>query len=219
MTTLEYIYLACAIAGAIIFGVRIVLMFAGGFGGDTDMDLDGGADSADFGDIDMDLDGADFDGAGIEELDLAEASIETDPGDTDLSFRFLSVQGISSFIMMFGIVGLAISKAPIHPVFSLFAGIGAGLFTVWIISLIFIAATSLQSDGTMRMRSAVGETGKVYLRISGDEAGKVQVVVQGALRVLDAFSVDSTPIPTGTSVKVVDVRDTALVVKALHPEE
>ena len=211
MTTLEYIYLACAIAGAIIFGVRIVLMFVGGFGGDTDMDLDVGVDDVDFGDIDMDLDGADF--------DLSEASAASDLGDTDLSFRFLSVQGISSFIMMFGIVGLAIAKAPIHPVFSLFAGISAGLFTVWITSLIFIAATSLQSDGTMRMKSAVGETGKVYLRISGDEAGKVQVVVQGALRVLDAYSADGTPIPTGANVEVVDVRDTALVVKMDHPEE
>ncbi|HET60096.1 MAG TPA: hypothetical protein ENN32_06980 [Chloroflexi bacterium] len=218
MTTLEYIYLACAIAGAIIFVVRIVLMFVGGFGGDTDMDLDVGADGADFGDIEMELDGADFD-ASIEGFDLAEASADSDLGDTDLSFRFLSVQGISSFIMMFGIVGLAIAKAPIHPVFSLFAGIGAGLFTVWIISLIFVAATGLQSDGTMRMTSAVGETGKVYLRIPAEDVGKVQVVVQGALRVLEAFSEDGAAIPTGTKVKVVDVRDTALVVKVLHTEE
>jgi hypothetical protein len=217
MTTLEYIYLACAIAGAIIFGVRIVLMFVAGFGGDTDMDLDVGTDSADFGDMEMDLDGADFDG-GIEELDLAEASADSDPANSDLSFRFLSVQGISSFIMMFGIVGLAIAKAPIHPVFSLFAGIGAGLFTVWIISLIFVAATGLQSDGTMRMKSAVGVIGKVYLRIPAEDAGKVQVVVQGALRVLDAYSADGTSIPTGANVEVVDVRETALVVKATHAE-
>jgi membrane protein implicated in regulation of membrane protease activity len=219
MTTLEYIYLACAIAGAIIFIVRMVLMFAGGFGGDTDLDLDAGADGADLGGMELDLDGADFDGAGIEELDRAEANGASGLEDTDLSFRFLSVQGISSFIMMFGIVGLAIAKAPIHPVFSLFAGIGAGLFTVWVISLIFAAATGLQSDGTMHMKSAVGEIGKVYLRIPAEDAGKVQVVVQGALRVLDAFSADGTPIPTGANVKVVDVRDTALVVKALHPEE
>ena len=217
MTTLEYIYLACAIAGAIIFIVRIVLMFVGGFSGDTDMELESGADGADFGDIDVD--GADFDGAGIEELDLAEASSDSGLENSDLSFRFLSVQGISSFIMMFGIVGLAISKAPIHPVFSLFAGIGAGLFTVWIISLIFVAATGLQSDGTMRMKSAVGETGTVYLRIPAGDAGKVQVVVQGALRVLEAFSEDGAAIPNGASVTVVDVRDTALVVKMDHPKE
>jgi membrane protein implicated in regulation of membrane protease activity len=216
MTTLEYIYLACAIAGAIIFIVRIVLMFVGGFSGDTDMDLDASADGADFGDLEVD--GTDLDGVSLEELDLAEADSASGLNDTDISFRFLSVQGISSFIMMFGIVGLAISKAPIHPVFSLFAGIGAGLFTVWVISLIFAAATGLQSDGTMRLKSAVGETGKVYLRISAKEAGKVQVVVQGALRVLDAFSADGNPIPTGTNVKVVDVRDTALVVETLHPE-
>jgi len=47
----------------------------------------------------------------------------------------------------------------------------------------------------------------------------VQVVVQGALRVLEAFSEDGAAIPTGTKVKVVDVRDTALVVKVLHTEE
>ena len=214
MSTLEYIYLACAIAGAIIFLVRMVLMFAGGFGG-GDTELDAGADGADFGDMEeIDL----AEGYGSEaamEIDGVESGIE----DTDISFRFLSVQGISSFIMMFGIVGLAIAKAPIHPIFSLMAGIGAGLFTVWVISLIFAAATGLQSDGTMRMKSAVGEIGTVYLRIPENDAGKVQVVVQGALRVLEAFAENGGTIPTGTKVKVVDVRDTALVVKSLHAEE
>jgi len=37
--------------------------------------------------------------------------------------------------------------------------------------------------------------------------------------VLEAFSEDGAVIPTGTKVKVIDVRDTALVVKVLHPEE
>ncbi|MBN2048623.1 MAG: NfeD family protein [Anaerolineaceae bacterium] len=215
MTTLEYIYLACAIAGAIVFIARMVLMLVGGFGG-----AEGGMDSVgEMGDLDaggvddFDLSGAD---AASVDLDLDADAGGADFDNPDFSFRFLSLQGVSSFIMMFGIVGLAIAKAPISPIFSLIAGIAAGVLTVWVVSLIFGLMIRLQSDGTMRMQSGVGERGEVYLRIPANGAGKVRVIVQGALRVLDAVAADGQEIPTGSAVKVIAVRDTVFVVEPVQ---
>ena len=152
MSTLEYIYLACAISGAIIFILRMILLVAGGFGGG-----DGDVDGMDVGDMEG-LEG--FDGADVSDLDLEgmqdvvdleELGLE----DTDFSFRFLSVQGVSSFIMMFGIVGLAIANASRFAILSLTGATGAGVFTVWVVSLIFKWMTKLQHDGTMHVENAL----------------------------------------------------------------
>lgn len=216
MSTLEYIYLACAIAGAIIFILRMILLVTTGFGGG-----DGDMDGMDIGDMDgMDgLDGVDLDGADFEapaDLDLEDVGLE----DTDFSFRFLSVQGVSSFIMMFGIVGLGIAKASPYAVLSLSGATAAGVFTVWVVSRIFKVMTRLQSDGTMQVENARGELGTIYLTIKAGEGqtGKVSVVVQGALRTLDAVSVHENEIKTGTKVKVVDTRGPLLVVEPLIEE-
>ena len=219
MSTLEYIYLACAIAGAIIFVLRMIMLVVGGFGaGDGDLDaggdLDGlegmdGLDGVDVGE--MELDGMDFDMPD----DMDDIGLE----DTDFSFRFLSVQGISSFIMMFGIVGLAIAKASPFAVLSLSGATGAGVFTVWVVSLIFKWMAKLQSDGTMHVENAVAQVGTVYLTIPADgEIGKVSVVVQGALRTLEAVSASERAIKTGSKVKVVSTRGTLLVVEPIVEE-
>lgn len=218
MSTLEYIYLACAIAGAIIFILRMILLVVGGFGGgDGDMDgmdvgdMDGlegmdGLDAMDVGDLDLD---------GMDNIDLEELGLE----DTDFSFRFLSIQGVSSFIMMFGIVGLAIAKASPYAFLSLSGATGAGVFTVWVVSLIFKFMTRLQSDGTMRVENAVEQVGTVYLTIKAGQTGKVSIIVQGALRTLEAVSVDESEIKTGTKIKVVATRGALLVVEPIELEE
>ena len=219
MSTLEYIYLACAIAGAIIFILRMILLVTTGFsGGEGDLDgmeigdMDGldGIDGMDG----VDLDGIDFEAP--EDFELDEVGLE----DTDFSFRFLSVQGVSSFIMMFGIVGLAIANASPYAILSLSGATGAGVFTVWVVSLIFRWMSKLQSDGTMQVENAVEQVGTVYLTIKAGEGqtGKVSIVVQGALRTLDAVSADENEIKTGTKVKAVGTRGPLLIVEPIMEE-
>lgn len=203
MLTIEYIYLACAIAGAIIFLIRMIMMLVGGIGG-ADGDL------GDVGDLEG-MEGVDFEF----ELDTGEeGAFGLD--DTDASFNFLSIQGVSSFIMMFGIVGLAIARMAIPSIFSFIAGVAAGTFTVWIVSLVFKNMIRLQSDGTLKVQNAVGQTGTVYLSIPEGNEGKVSVVVQGALRVMNAVSTSNSMIKTGEKVKVVEIRGTKLVVEPFN---
>ena len=209
MSTLEYIYLACAIAGAVIFLIRMILMLVGGLG-DTDGDVGdvGSMDGADFGDM------GDFGNVDAADIDHGGFGIE----DTDASFNVLSIQGVSSFIMMFGIVGLAFARMAIHPVLSFLTGVAAGSFTVWVVSLVFKGMIRLQSDGTMKLQNAIDQTGTVYLSIKANDIGKVEIVIQGALQVLDAVSKDGSAIKTGEQVKVVEIRDTQLVVVPINEE-
>jgi hypothetical protein len=122
--------------------------------------------------------------------------------NTDVSFKFISLQGLTAFFMMFGLAGLALSKSAQPDLVSLGGGIIAGAFTVWVLSRIFIGAQKLQSEGTLNMQNAVGLEGTVYLRIPAGDIGKVNLVLQGALKEFNAVAADRQLIKTGERVRV-----------------
>ncbi|MEW5941803.1 MAG: hypothetical protein AB1750_19240, partial [Chloroflexota bacterium] len=103
LTWIEIIYWASTIVGGTLFILRLVmLLFGGGISDDT-------------------LDAA---------LDTSHAEISGDHPDADISFKLLSLQGLTSFFMMFGLVGLALLKANVHVVLTVVGGTLAGLATV-----------------------------------------------------------------------------------------
>ena len=210
MTTLEVFYLVCAIVGGVLFLLRAIMFFvAGGFDAEFGSDLDG-AESMDLGDaggleldpgLDLDLDGVPD---SMEIGDVQDVSgMEEAHTNTDMSFRFISLQGLTAFFMMFGLAGLALSKSGQQGLFTVVGGIAAGAFTVWVISRIFLGAQKLQSEGTLNMRNAIGLSGTVYLTIPAGETGKVSIVLQGALKEFNAVAADKQLIKTGERVQVV----------------
>ncbi|MDX9864301.1 MAG: hypothetical protein RBT34_05780 [Anaerolineaceae bacterium] len=226
MTSLEVFYLLCAITGGVLFTLRAIMFFvAGGFDAEFGSDMDG----ADTVDMDFDVDGGmDFDLDGVSEVEFDDIAIG-DVGDvdadgmdaaytdTDVSFKFISLQGLTAFFMMFGLAGLALSKSDQPDLVSLGGGIIAGAFTVWVISRIFIGAQKLQSEGTINMKNAVGLEGAVYLRIPADDIGKINLVLQGALKEFNAVAADKQPIKTGERVRVVGlIAGELLVVERVH---
>jgi membrane protein implicated in regulation of membrane protease activity len=127
-------------------------------------------------------------------------------GDTDASFKFLSIQGVTAFFMMFGLVALAVSRQTGgNAAASLPGGLAAGAATVWVLGKIFSGMKRLQSDGSIKMDNAVGLTGTVYLTIPENGTGKVQLALQGQLGVFDAAAADRHVIKTGETVKVTSV--------------
>ena len=126
--------------------------------------------------------------------------------DADASFKLFSLHGLTGFFMMFGIVGLGLSRQFWIPdLFAGAAGVAAGLATVWMIGKIFSSMTKLQSDGTLRLSDAIGQQGKIYLTIPPEGTGQVQVAFQGRLMIYDAVSVDKKTIKTGEKVVVIDI--------------
>jgi len=194
LSMVEKVFLGCAIVGTSLFLFRTVLLLLG---------LDSHGDVGDIGDI-GDVDG----GMGDVHLD-GDSSMDS----PDASFQILSLQGLSSFFMMFGLVGLAMTRSSgAAEGWAVFAGVIAGLFTVWVISRIFIGMKKLQADGTLNYSLAVGCEGKVYLRIPAEGSGKVQIVLQGGLKICDAISADKEELSTGTLIKVVRVQGSSTMV-------
>ncbi len=145
-------------------------------------------------------------------------SPETDHA-SDESFRFLSIQSMSSFFLMFGLVGLTILRSG-GAVWLAFAGaIGSGGITVWLVSLLFKGMRRLQSDGTLRINNAIGQEGTVYLTIPANGSGQVQVAVQGAMRIFEARSARNVEIHTGERVRVVEIAaGSTLMVEQVNQE-
>jgi membrane protein implicated in regulation of membrane protease activity len=176
LTWIEIIYWAATIIGGTLFILRLILMFMGG-----DVSDDG---------IDSALDTSGFESSG-------------DHADANMSFQLLSVQGLTSFFMMFGLVGLALLKANQPVLLTVMGGVLAGLVTVAVTGLIFTQMKRLQTEGTINIKTTIGSEGSVYLTIPKNGAGQVQVIAQGSLKIFDAVSNNKTSIATGEKIRVV----------------
>jgi len=127
-------------------------------------------------------------------------------GDSDVSFKLFSLHGLTCFFMMFGLVGLGLSRQFWVPdIIAAAVGIIAGLFTFWIIAKLFSSMTKLQSDGSLKLSNAIGQQGKVYLTIPAQGTGQVQVAFQGRLMIYDAISANKEEIKTGDQIVVIDI--------------
>lgn len=173
LSSVQKVFLFCAVLGGALFLVRTILSLAG------------------MGDHDVDSGDCDFS--------------ETH-ADADSSFKLFSLHGLTGFFMMFGLVGLGLSRQFWVPdIIAGVVGVLAGLATTWIIGKLFQSMGKLQSDGTLRLSDAIGQQGKVYLTIPAGGAGQVQVAFQGRVMMYDAISVDKKTIKTGEPVVVIDI--------------
>jgi hypothetical protein len=181
------IYLICAIAGGTVLVLRVILMLIGidhgDVPGDTDIHVDIGHD------------------------------IHADAAGHGGGYDFLSIQSIAGFFTLFGLVGMGLLEIHASDIGSLLGALVAGVFTAWCTGMIFFYMQKLQSEGTLVLTNAIGQTGTVYLTIPEKGSGVVNVTVQGATRTLDAVSENGATIPTGRIVLVTGITgDSTLVV-------
>ena len=149
-------------------------------------------------------------------LEVAGFDFEMDAAGV---FHMFTLQGLLSFVMMFGIFGLAVSQSGdnTNAVLAVLAGTAAGTASMYVVAKVFQAMQSLESDGTVVHNKALGARGTVYRRIDPNKPGQVQVEFQGALRTMSARSDDdAATLETGSLIEVVDTIGEILIVKPLQ---
>ncbi len=150
------------------------------------------------------------------DVDAGGHDLDAHHADSDVGFKMLSLHGITSFLMMFGLVGLALYRESQVGIFISMAGaVAAGFVSVWIIGKLFLITTKLKSSGTISIDSTVGAQGKVYLTIPEKGTGRVLIKVRNSLREYDAASNDDKAIATDTPVRVIWVDGNVLVVERI----
>ena len=136
--------------------------------------------------------------------------------DAEGVFHMLTIQGLLSFMMMFGIFGLAVSQGDYGALPAIAAGTVTGLASMWMVGKVFQAIAGLETDGTVVHSQALGAKGTVYRTIMPGKSGQVQVEFQSALRTCEAVAEDETmKIETGKFVVVTRNVAETLVVKPL----
>ncbi len=133
--------------------------------------------------------------------------------DSDTGFQLLSIQGLSSFFLMFGLVGLALIQAGVSELLtSVWALVAAGI-TILAVAQLSSLMLRLQSSGNIDLASTLGSEGTVYLTIPGDGIGRAQIRIRDRLRTYDARSKTKEELKTGTPIRVAEVKGNMLVVE------
>jgi len=148
-------------------------------------------------------------------MDALGFDIDLDVGAEGI-FHMLTIQGLLSFMMMFGIFGLGVSQSNDNVLYAIGAGTIAGIGSMWVIGKVFQMMKSLETDGTVKYHEAIGAKGKVFQTIYPGDSGQVQVEFTGALRTVSAVSQnEKEEIKTGKFIQVVDHIGETLIVKSI----
>ncbi len=184
--SLEIFYVICSLIGGLFVIFRLVMQFIG------------------------------LDHHGASDFDMHGHDMDAGHADSDSGFKILSLNSFTSFLMMFGLVGLALYRqSHAGVILSLAGAVAAGLGSVWVIGKMFMLVNKLQSSGTISIDSAVGALGKVYMTIPKDGVGRVLINISNRLREYDAATNEEEDIPTGTPIRVIWVDGDVLVIERI----
>ena len=179
---------ALTLSASLIFVIQSILTFIG-------LDHSG----------DMDVPDASADGFdGFGDVDGADAS----------GMNLYTFRNLVNFLLGFGWTAILLRDQIASTTVLMLVSIAVGVGLVILVMYLFKLLSNMQQSGNINVRkSAVGCTGKVYLPIPGERKGegKVQITINGAVREYGALT-DGADLPTGASVKVVDVIDDETVV-------
>jgi hypothetical protein len=144
-------------------------------------------------------------------MDLLGGGADVDTGSAGAGdgLDLLSVRSVSAGAMLFGAIGLWLNGRGMPLVITVPAAALGGVTAMILTALVTRQLSRLESDGTLRLDNAIGESATVYLPVPAHRAGfgVVQVKLQGRTVELRAVADEDAVIPTGTSVIVTSVMD------------
>jgi hypothetical protein len=138
--------------------------------------------------------------------------------DTGIPFQFFTIKNLVGFFTIFGWAGIAALDSGASETLALIIAVLAGGAMMTLMASVYYFLAKANSDGTMRMKNAIGGVGEVYLTIPGkrNSIGKVQIKVQGAVRTLDAMTDDDKDIPTGKIITVKEIVNENILLVTSH---
>lgn len=145
--------------------------------------------------------------------DTADLNEGDGVGD-EKKFKYLSLQTIGGFLMMFGWTGITCQKEfNLSIPSSIFSSLLIGLCSVFIINLIFRIAKKFHSPGnTCRLDDVIGKEAFVYQRIPKNGVGKISISFQHLTCEIDAVSHMQEELPSFTRVQILKKKDDVTVV-------
>lgn len=197
---MQSIFLFCAIVGSAILLIQFAMALLGY--GAEELELDG-------------LDGVDA--ADADDLGGSHHSMDH---DSSTLFKKLTFRSMVAAVAFFGIAGMSATSAELNPYASLGIALLAGGGALYAVGWLFQLLHRLEESGNLRIESAVGLPGTVYIPIPGGKSGtgKIQLHLQNRIVELRAITAERDRLPTGASVIVIDVINSNTVAVELARE-
>jgi len=155
------------------------------------------------------------DAAGADAAGHDNAHPDDGSGFSDLHLFTLS--GIVSFFTVFGWSAIILYQNGLWGALSVLMGLALGFGAMFGAAKLVQWSVRLQEDGNLVLENAVGLTAQVYIPVpaAGMGEGKVTLTLQDQFVELSAVTEAGEAIPSGALVKVMGLREGALVVEKM----
>ncbi len=153
----------------------------------------------------------------IGDISSADGGDIVNPADAGAMHLF-TFQGIITFLCVFSWVGIAMYSILPNIIVALIVGFILGAAAMFGVAKLIQTMGKLAQNGNIEAKNFLGETGTVYLVIpaKGKGQGKVNIALGERYTEFEAITEEDTDIPSGVSVRVVDIRaENVLVVEKI----
>ncbi len=204
----QQIFYCIAIPSTLIIIIQAIMVMIGmGSGGEgvnfsDTSGLDGGVDIPDAPDV------SDVSDVGT---DIADGSNPADFG----TMQIFTVQGIMAFLCVFSWSGIVCMSLGLHVALAVIIGLVLGFLAMLGVAKVIQLTARLAQSGNIDIKKLLGEKGNVYIPVPAAGNGQGKVIVTAGERYIEMSAVtdEETSIPTGTPVRVTDIRGDVLVVE------
>lgn len=186
-SVLQLVFLFMAFPSTLILSIQMVFLFLG-------LNSDGAFDTDIEVDTNIDVDGDILDDSGI---------------------KIFTTRSIFTFFTVTGWIGLTLTTFDVHPISSIIISVICGSIAVVLMALLVKSMLKLESSGTINYKNLIGKTGEVYISIPPNNEGKGKVMVIAGEKLTEFYAItnENEKIPYKSSVKIIDVKNGALVVE------
>ncbi|MBE5717798.1 MAG: NfeD-like protein [Ruminiclostridium sp.] len=213
--TMQVFYCIAIPATLIIVIQTILLMIGIGHGGEgVEFSDTSGIDGLDVPDMPSDVP-TDMPGAhaidGCEHTAIGDGSNPADFG----TMQLFTLQGIMTFLCVFGWTGIICTSLGLHVAIAIIIALVLGFLAMLGVAKVLQLTRRLTQDGSLDVRRLLGEKGRVYIPIPANESGEGKVTIAAGERFIELSAVtdEQEAIPTGTQVRIIDVRGDVVAVE------
>ncbi|MDR1563825.1 MAG: hypothetical protein LBS74_02600 [Oscillospiraceae bacterium] len=201
LSSLQQVFVAMATpATVILFLQTILLLFGMGHGNSAEFE----SDTSGLGDSDAP------DGHALEFHDHDASGHEDFSG-----LRIFTLRGIIALLAIGGWTGAVVAGGTGSASLSIISALIAGIAALILVALFFKGILSLQENGNTQIKTAVGKTAEVYLRVPANRSGtgKVNVLLGSQLVEAEALTDSDKDIFPHEQVSITAVEERILIVK------
>lgn len=138
-------------------------------------------------------------------VDVSAHDTPHDATDTVAIFKLISFRSVLAFFTLFTWAGALYLNQKMSVSLALFYALLWGLAAMVAVSMIFNLLSRMTETGNIKIDTAVGSIGTVYLNIPEGGEGEVRVACSGVMTHLKARNADGAALKAGATVKIIKV--------------